>query len=101
MAVKYLVLGNSSAACAAVDAIRENDPTGSITMCSPEPYNAYGTPLVSYVVKGSSTLESSYIRKEEWYQRHKITRLFGPGKAGGGQTLLHRLCQNIPAGLGQ
>ncbi|MGN0078484.1 MAG: NAD(P)/FAD-dependent oxidoreductase [Coriobacteriales bacterium] len=82
MAVKYLILGNSSAACAAVDAIRENDPDGSITMCSPEPYNAYGTPLVSYVVKGTSTLETAYIRKEEWYQRHNITRLFGPGKAG-------------------
>lgn len=80
MAIKYLILGNSSAACAAVDAIRELDAQGSITMVSPEPYNAYGTPLVSYVVKGSSTLESAYIRTEEWYGRQGITRVFGPGK---------------------
>ena len=79
--MKYLILGNSAAAVAAVDAIRSVDASGEITMASPEADLAYGTPLISYVLKGDVAQDNINIRNIAWYEQNKVTQLFGAGKA--------------------
>lgn len=79
--MKYLILGNSAAAVSAVDAIRSIDVNGSITMVSPESSNAYGTPLISYVLKGDVHQCNADIRNNEWYETNGVTCVFGEGKA--------------------
>ncbi len=78
--MNYLVLGNSAAACATVDGIRTQDKEGTITMVSPEPYDAYGTPLISYILKGSVDADNVFIRTPEWYEDNKVVKVFGEGK---------------------
>lgn len=79
--MQYVILGNSAAAVAAVDAIRSRDAEGSITMVSPEERNAYGTPLISYVLQGKTELERTDIRDDAWYATNDVERVFGEGKA--------------------
>ena len=79
--MQYLILGNSAAAIAAVDAIRSIDEEGAITMVSPEDCLAYGTPLISYVLEGKTTVENAALRDERWYVENGVNRVFGAGKA--------------------
>ena len=45
--IKYLIIGNSAGGIGAVEAIREVDRTGTITIVSDEPYPVYSRPLIS------------------------------------------------------
>lgn len=74
----YVILGNSAAGISAVEAIREADAAGSILMLSPEPYVAYGTPLISYVLEGKIAEENMWLRPASFYEDHQIDTLFGP-----------------------
>ncbi len=74
----YVILGNSAAGIAAAEAIREADASGSILMVSPEPYAAYGTPLISYVLEGKIAEENMWLRPQGFYEENKIDTLFGP-----------------------
>ncbi len=62
-----------------VDGIRTVDAAGEIVMCSPEVYDAYGTPLISYILKGTVADDNVFIRKPEWYERQGVEKKFGPG----------------------
>src|SRR5512133_1120624 len=50
--MKYLIIGNSVAAVGAMRAIRSLDRDGEITVISRERYQAYGRPLISYLLGG-------------------------------------------------
>lgn len=50
--MKYLLIGNSVAAVGAMRAIRSLDTDGEITVISRERYQAYGRPLISYLLGG-------------------------------------------------
>ena len=78
--MRYVIVGNSAAAVAAVAAIRTVDAGAQVTMCSPEEGCAYGTPLISYVLEGETTIERAVIRDESWYAANNVTCEFGPGK---------------------
>jgi len=73
----YLIVGNSAAGIAAVEAIRAQDLNGSIAMISSEEYPAYSTPLISYLIKGVTTEQKMHLRDDEFYQAHDIECLFG------------------------
>lgn len=79
--MRYVIVGNSAAAVCAVDAIRELDAKGEVTMVSPEDRPAYGTPLISYVLEGKTDVEHADIRDDGWYARNGIACQFGEGKA--------------------
>ncbi len=53
--MKYLIIGNSVAAVGAMRAIRSLDADGEITVVSRERYQAYGRPLISYLLGGIIT----------------------------------------------
>ena len=46
--MEYVIIGNSTAAVAAAEAIRAKDAAGGITMISDETHHTYGRPLISY-----------------------------------------------------
>lgn len=50
--MNYVIIGNSVAAVGAMRAIRGIDAEGSITVISREPFQAYGRPLISYLLGG-------------------------------------------------
>ncbi len=100
-AFDYVVIGNSAAGLACVEAIRDGDATGSIAIVSREPYPAYGRPLISSLLKGDVTEAHMHLRGEDFYQaRHvhaflgsPVTAIDAEGRTitlGDGSTLSYR-----------
>lgn len=75
--MKYLIIGNSVAAIAAVEAIREKDQKGDITLISDEPQFVYSRPLISYLLAGDVKVEQMYYRGKNFYERNKIRATLG------------------------
>ena len=53
--MKYVIIGNGTAAVGAIEGIRSADKVGPITVISTEPYHVYGRPLISYMLLGTYT----------------------------------------------
>jgi nitrite reductase (NADH) large subunit len=66
---KYVLIGNSAAALAAVDWIRKHDREGSILLLNRERGMAYSRVALPYFVSGQRALESLMIRQKPDYQR--------------------------------
>lgn len=73
----YLILGNSAAAVTAVESIRIVDASSSIRMVSPEPYAAYGTPLISYLLEGKTSQEAMAYKAPTFYEDNAVETTFG------------------------
>ena len=52
---KYLIIGNSTAGVAAIEAIRDVDRKGTIAVVSDEEIFNYSKPLISYFLDGQFT----------------------------------------------
>ncbi|MDO4182128.1 MAG: FAD-dependent oxidoreductase [Coriobacteriia bacterium] len=76
--VDYLIIGNSAAGVNAAQHIRKVDAQGSVLMLSKEPYPAYGTPLISYMIEGKTTEDKVWFKDPEFYTRNNLQTLFGP-----------------------
>ncbi len=76
--MKYLIIGNSAAGIGAVEAIRETDPAGSLTIISDEPESAYSRALISYELAGwlgpNAKLD---LRSPEFYQEKSLQAILG------------------------
>jgi NADPH-dependent 2,4-dienoyl-CoA reductase/sulfur reductase-like enzyme len=48
--MNYLIIGNSACGIAAMEAIREHDKKGGITVLSDESHLNYSRPLISYLL---------------------------------------------------
>ena len=75
--VKYLIIGNSAGGIGAVEAIREADKAGAITVISDEPYPAYSRPLISDYLADGYPLERMLFRPADFYQRNDIQAVLG------------------------
>ncbi len=73
----YLILGNSAAAISAIEAIRLCDKTGTIAVVSPEKVPAYSTPMISYLLKGKTSLEKMSIRSDDFYADNSVDQILG------------------------
>ncbi len=73
----YLIVGNSTAAISAVEAIRHHDPQGTVAVVSPEPYPAYCAPLISYLLAGKITERQMSYRPADFYERLRVTTHLG------------------------
>ncbi|MGC9317400.1 MAG: NAD(P)/FAD-dependent oxidoreductase [Armatimonadota bacterium] len=74
---KYLIVGNSVAAVAAVSGIRQVDDEGAITLVAREQHHTYSRPLITYLLAGKVTEEQMLYRPEDWYDRAGVTALLG------------------------
>lgn len=71
-----VVLGNSTAAIAAIESYREIDETSNITIVSKEAWTApYSRPLIAEYLSGEKTYEEILYRPETFYEEKKITIL--------------------------
>lgn len=75
--VSYLIIGNSAGGVGAVEAIREADKAGEITIVSDEPYLVYSRPLISAYLAGKRSLESMLYRPADFYERNNVRILSG------------------------
>ena len=75
--VKYLIIGNSAGAIGAVEAIREVDEVGAITVISDEQYPAYSRPLISNYLAEGYPLERMLFRPADFYQKNNIQAILG------------------------
>lgn len=70
--MRYVIVGNSASATAAVEAIRECDKKGLITIISDEPYINYSRPLISYFLGRKLSREKISYRGKEFYRDNNV-----------------------------
>ncbi len=75
--MRYVIIGNSTAAVGAAEAIRSADTAGEITFVSNETHHSYSRPLISYLLQGKTDLERMKYRPNDFYEKNGINTLFG------------------------
>jgi NAD(P)H-nitrite reductase large subunit len=74
---RYVVIGNSTAAVGAVEAIRRADPEGSLILLSREARHTYSRPLISYLLAREITPERMYYRPQDFYEKNRVDARLG------------------------
>jgi NAD(P)H-nitrite reductase large subunit len=74
---KYLIVGNSAGGIGAVEAIREVDKEGSISIVSDEPYLSYSRPLISKYLSHERNFKGMLFRPLDFYTGNCITTMLG------------------------
>jgi NAD(P)H-nitrite reductase large subunit len=72
---KYLIVGGSAAGIGAVEAIREVDPSGSITIISEEACPQYSRPMISDFVSGKADFHKMKCRTDEFWKENNVEAL--------------------------
>lgn len=75
--MKYVIIGNSTAAVGCIEGIRSQDKTGPITVISDEPYPVYSRPLISYLLLGRTDEERMKYRPDGFYEKNGVKTLLG------------------------
>ncbi len=75
--MRYVLIGNSTAATFALEGIRAVDREGSVVIVSKEERPAYGRPLISYVLGGKISPERAAYRPADFYERMNAEVLLG------------------------
>jgi NAD(P)H-nitrite reductase large subunit len=73
----YVIIGNSVAAIGAIEAIRNRDKTGSVTVISDEPYSVYSRPLISYLLAGKVDENMMFYGKKNFYEENSVGTKLG------------------------
>ena len=79
--MRYLILGNSAAGLTAVDAIRERDRDGAITVVSKEAEPAYSRVALPYLLSREKQLSQVTLRGPEYYEANGVELIAGVGGA--------------------
>jgi NAD(P)H-nitrite reductase large subunit len=74
---KYVIVGASAAGIGAVEAIREVDPVGTVTVISDEQCPQYSRPMISDLVSGKANFDKMMCREGEFWQRKDVQALTG------------------------
>ncbi|MCW4044671.1 MAG: FAD-dependent oxidoreductase [Candidatus Bathyarchaeota archaeon] len=74
---KYVIIGASAAGIGAVEAIRDVDPVGTITVISEELLPQYSRPMISDFVSGKATLEKMKCREDYFWEKNAVQALTG------------------------
>jgi NAD(P)H-nitrite reductase large subunit len=74
---KYVIVGASAAGIGAVEAIREVDPVGTITVISEESCPQYSRPMISDLVSGKANFEKMMCRDDQFWQKNEVQALTG------------------------
>jgi NAD(P)H-nitrite reductase large subunit len=74
---KYVIIGGSAGGIGAVEAIREVDPMGELTVISEEPFPQYSRPMISEYVSREATLETMKYRGDQFWNKNNVQTLTG------------------------
>lgn len=77
MTSKYVIVGASAAGIGAVEAIREVDPVGTVTIISDEQCPQYSRPMISDLVSGKANFDKMMCREGEFWQKNGVQALTG------------------------
>jgi len=69
---KYVIIGGSAGGIGAVEAIREVDPMGELTVISEEPFPQYSRPMISEYVSREATLETMKYRGDQFWKNNNV-----------------------------
>ena len=72
---KYLIVGASAAGIGAVEAIREVDPIGTITVISEEACPQYSRPMISDFVSGKADFQKMKCRTDDFWKENNTEAL--------------------------
>jgi NAD(P)H-nitrite reductase large subunit len=72
---KYVIVGASAAGIGAVEAIREVDPIGTITVISEEPCPQYSRPMISDFVSGKADFNKMKCRTDDFWKTNNAEAL--------------------------
>ncbi len=75
--MKYVIIGNSSAAIGCVEGIRKVDKEGEILLISNELHHTYSRPLISYLLMGKTDEERMKYRPNSFYEQNACKTMFG------------------------
>ena len=75
--MKYLLIGNSTAAIACIEAIRTLDKQGEITVLSKEEQFCYGRPTISYCLAGLTDRAHMNYRPLDFYEKMGVSVYLG------------------------
>jgi NAD(P)H-nitrite reductase large subunit len=75
--MSYVIIGNSTAAIAAVEGIRRWDISTKITIISDEVYHTYSRPLISYYLGGKVAEENMRYREKDFYEKNNVEAILG------------------------
>src|SRR3972149_3307150 len=73
----YVIVGNSAAGINTIEAIRDRDKKGKITLIDKEDVPVYSRPLLSYYIAGRVSNEKMLYRAPDFYEKNRIRTLFG------------------------
>ena len=75
--MNYVIIGNSTAAIAAIEGIRSIDKQGRITLISIENHHTYSRPLISYLLQGKTDLDKMKYRPDSFYEDNSVNVVLG------------------------
>jgi NAD(P)H-nitrite reductase large subunit len=75
--MKYVIIGNSTAAVGCIEGIRSVDKKGKITVVSSENHACYGRPLISYLLMGRTDMAHMNYRSADFYGKNGAALLAG------------------------
>jgi len=76
---RYVILGNSAAGLSAVDAIRQRDEDGSITVVSKEPEPCYSRVALPYILSREKDLRQITLQQADYYRAQNVDVVWGVG----------------------
>ena len=74
---KYVIVGASAAGIGAVEAIRETDPVGTLTVITDEACSHYSRPMISDFVSGKADFKKVDCRNEDFWKENNVEALLG------------------------
>ena len=74
---KYVIVGGSATGIGAIEAIREIDNVGDITLISEEMCPYYSRPMISDFVSGKADLNKMKCREDNFWKKNKVSAIIG------------------------
>lgn len=75
--MKYVIIGNGTAATAAVEGIRRVDTKSDITIVAQEKHHTYSRPLISYYLAQKTDRQRIKYRPDDFYTKNECSVLLG------------------------
>lgn len=72
---KYVIVGGSATGMGAIEAIREVDPIGDITLISEEICPYYSRPMISDLVSGKADFNKMKCREDDFWKKNKVSAI--------------------------
>ncbi|KON34621.1 hypothetical protein AC477_00195 [miscellaneous Crenarchaeota group-1 archaeon SG8-32-1] len=77
MMSKYVIIGGSAGGIGAIEAIREVDPAGTLTVISEEKTPQYSRPMISEYVSREATVDMMKYRDDQFWENNNVNVLNG------------------------